>query len=203
MKYVIAGFGKFGEIALKRLRAMNNQAQAVIVDSDCDKSSGVKDCSIICGDAIDIISDLKLDPADIIIPMIPVHLAAEFTISQNPGLKFTALPLELQTQLPNPFKLDEANLVCTKAEFMCPDDCPEGETCTITGQYRCPLYEELNEIKVADWDIVVLRSFQIAPGIGGYSFGDLKYILNRIVAEKSLIITSCKCHAFISALAKM
>ena len=53
---------------------------------------------------------------------------------------------------------------------MCPDDCPEGETCTVTGLPRVPLYDELELLKSPDWTTLIQRSFQILTGSWRISF---------------------------------
>jgi hypothetical protein len=48
----------------------------------------------------------------------------------------------------------------------------------------------------------VIRSWQLAPGVGGYRVAQLRASLERIERQptKYLIATSCRCHAVIDAL---
>jgi hypothetical protein len=106
--------------------------------------------------------------------------------------------------VPNPFALDGSNLCCSRADFFCPDDCPEGDLCTVTGEPREePLYRMLEELEVPGVTVLVLRSRQIMPGIGGYLLGELMDLTERIPQGRSLIATSCKCHGVITSIEKV
>ena len=90
------------------------------------------------------------------------------------------------------------------ADFRCPDDCPEpSDHCTVTGKKRGkPLYKLLGDIALPGFRVHVIRSRQLAPGIGGYSIGDLEGLRERVEGggnSKWLVGTACKCHGIISA----
>ncbi len=202
MKYVIAGFGKFGKIAMERLLSSFPQAKIVIVESCDDRrppevSSGVR---WIVGDVVSfLVESPELLPEDVIIPMVPFHLLAAYIVATHPGCREVALPDALETILPHPFRITPSILCCSRADFICPDDCPEGDVCTITGEPREPLHAAIEEIALPGFTVLVQRSFQILPGVGGYPMNRLVDMAARVTQGRYVIATSCKCHAILTA----
>lgn len=205
MKYIVAGYGKFGQLALRRLQEAFPDVPVTVVESNVDRIAGLdlKHVVVMKGDAVSfLLESPSVDAEDIIIPMVPFHLAASFVIAGTPGLKETPLPRHVTAMVPHPFPIDEANLCCSRADFLCPDDCPEGDLCTVTGMPRAPLYEDLEALVIPSFTVLVQRSFQILPGVGGYSFGDLLRIRRSVSkSEKYIVATSCKCHAMMTGIA--
>ncbi len=204
MRYIIAGYGKFGRIAHQRLRDAFPDARIVVVEKNPRKGpvpTG-STVTVFTGDAVSFLTDSPFpDEADIIIPMIPIHLAAHYVRALNPGTTFADLDDRVARQTPNPLMLDASTLCCSYADFLCPDDCPEGENCTVTGRPRdVPLYKRLSSITVQGTDILVLRSRQILPGVGGYPLHELKRPADSLAPGRHMIATSCKCHGIITAL---
>lgn len=203
MRYLIAGYGKFGRLALSRLEQTFPDSFIDVVESDASKIP--KGCSSkVFFHNVDVISYLAgsyaLNEEDVIIPMVPFHLVAAYILAKKPHSRLISVPSDLALEVPNPFPLDYANLFCSRADFICPDDCPEGDLCTVTGEPREPLYHLLEQTRSSGFTILVQRSFQILPGVGGYPFGDLRSLCRRIGHGKYLVITSCKCHAVITAI---
>lgn len=199
MKYVIAGFGKFGRIAFERISKSFPAAGLVIVEPDESKTRDLGDpCQILDGDVIQFLfNDSSLEDGDIVIPMVPFHLAASYVFVDT-GARAIPLPHQLEKQLPNPYRLDESNLFVSRADFICPNDCPEGDLCTVTRLPRSPLYSALEELHTGDWKISVQRSFQILPGVGGYPLGDLRLLKHRLATGTNIIATVCKCHGILT-----
>jgi hypothetical protein len=84
---------------------------------------------------------------------------------------------------------------------MCPDDCPEGDFCMVTGEPRDePLFRTLAKIAIPGFGIIVQRSFQVLPGIGGYPFADLRSLGQKIKQGPYVLATSCKCHGILTGL---
>jgi hypothetical protein len=104
--------------------------------------------------------------------------------------------------LPNPMVVNESNIVCSRADFVCPDDCPEGELCTVTGKPREPLYDALERLELPGYNMLVQRSSQILPGVGGYRLGDLHRLAHFVDKGRFLIATSCKCHGILTAITR-
>ncbi|HMK35995.1 MAG TPA: hypothetical protein VK463_13060 [Desulfomonilaceae bacterium] len=201
MKFVIVGYGKFGRIALQRLSTIHKGVDILVVELSGARLRDVpKHVTVLEGNAPEIIAHAAmLQDDDVIIPMVPFNLAAEYVLRLHSASEKVPLPKGIAELVPNPYLVDEYNLACSRARFLCPDDCPEGECCTITGEFRHPLYGELAEISVPDYTLLVQRSRQILPGIGGYSFKSLKELDEQIRSGAFIIATSCKCHAILTS----
>jgi hypothetical protein len=200
MKFVVAGFGKFGRFAVERLRKARTGVGVLVLEQDPIRSRSVPpEARVILGEAVAVIADSsELEPDDIIIPMVPFNLAAEYVLRKRYGAEKAPLPEGLAALLPNPYVIDEFNLACSNADFLCPDDCAEGELCTVTGQPRVPLYDRISRISLPNCRILIQHSVQILPGVGGYSFAGLSELENQLGSGRHLIATSCKCHAILT-----
>ena len=204
MKHVIAGFGKFGRLALKRLTEAMPAAQIIVIEPEKD-FHGIEDHSrinAIRGDAVSVLlNSPELEAGDVIIPMVPFHLAAAFLLAALPGAREINLPDGLPSIVPNPWRLNDSNLCCSRSNFLCPDDCPEGDVCMVTGEPRDePLYSFIGSLDVPGFTVLVQRSFQILPGIGGYPLGNLWKLRGLIDSGRYLIATSCKCHGIMTGI---
>ncbi|MDQ7781291.1 MAG: hypothetical protein RDU20_00335 [Desulfomonilaceae bacterium] len=203
MRYIVAGYGRFGRLAAARLTNHDRDCSIIVVEQDGGRLSGILPARVTAfnDDVISFILDPgKVRPEDIILPMVPFHLIASLIVSSIPGCKEIPFPEQLGPKLPNPFVLNQANLCCSRADFICPDDCPEGDLCTVTGLPRDPLYEELERLEVPGFTVLVQRSFQILPGLGGYPMEDVHRIQRHVKSGAYLVATSCKCHAVLTAL---
>jgi hypothetical protein len=204
MKYIIAGFGRFGGLALTRLAAAFPNADIVVVEKTVDptalESSGRAEA--MEGDAVEfLIKSPSLGAEDIVIPMVPFHLAAEYLLARHPDLRRVPLPHRIEALVPNPYRVDDFNLCCSLADSLCPDDCPEAEICAVTGEYReKTLFRLFAETEAPGFTTVVLRSLQILPGIGGYAMADLRGLAERIERGKYIVATSCRCHGVMTAI---
>ena len=82
---------------------------------------------------------------------------------------------------------------------------PKPEThCTVTGHRRgVPLYERLARLELHGYRTHIIRSRQLAPGVGGYPLADLITLLARLRSEPGswwLVGTACRCHGTVTAL---
>lgn len=148
----------------------------------------------------------QMSNENIIVPALPVHLAFEWLRCRS-AEGFTVermlFPETIASLMPKSWHGKEDDLLVSYADFLCPDDCPEPDRCTVTGEKReKPLFQYLSDIETRDFDIFIIRSRQIAPGLGGYRVGDLLKA-ERAVRDGDgttwLIGTACKCHGVISA----
>ncbi|MFH1112454.1 MAG: hypothetical protein V1792_00905 [Pseudomonadota bacterium] len=202
-RYLIIGYGRFGRLAARRLRLYDPECAIILVERDGAK---LKDTlpphvTVFNEDALSfLIGSGQVESTDIIIPMVPFHLAASFIVSSVKGCGEMLYPRELDALLPNPFPLNRNVICCGRADFVCPDDCPEGDLCTVTGLPRKPLYDDLEGIEIPGFTTVVQRSSQILPGVGGYPVHDLQRLTRLIRPGKYLAATSCKCHGVVTAL---
>jgi len=205
MKYLIAGYGKFGRLAVERITQSFSGSAIIVAEQDPNKlpDDPLHGVTAFNEDAVSfMLNPKRLKPSDWIVPMVPFHLAASYILEKSSTLKLVPFPLAVSPLVPNPYPSGPSDLCCSVADFLCPDDCPEGICCTVTGWPRTPLYETLERLQIPEFKVLVLRSSQILPGVGGYSFNDLLKLEDRITPGKHIIATSCKCHAVMTACAK-
>lgn len=209
MEYIwIIGCGRFGKIALDRLSEQKGEKIFMVVDPDPDSlpepSAGVK---FIKEDGVFFLKNHleEKNAPDWIIPAVPVHLAARWCITTDHGdlsVRTCPPPGELKEQIPNPVFGPSGDIYTSYAEVQCPDNCPEpADHCPVTGKKREQnLFEKLQQIEVPAFEILVVRSRQLAPGVGGYKPEDLLGMQKKLY-EKSgryLIATACRCHGVIT-----
>ncbi len=203
MRYVIAGFGKFGRLAVERIISSFSEVQVTVLEKNPNKiqSDLVEKASAVEVDAVSYIaSQNDLSEHDIIVPAVPFNLAAAVLASYRTGLSPTEIPLAHMTDLPNLLPIDRFNVVASRANFLCPDDCPEGELCTVTRRVREPLYLEMERLSLPDFTVLVVRSSQILPGVGGYELKKIRELISSVGIGKYIVATSCKCHAILTGL---
>jgi len=149
-----------------------------------------------------------LAPSTFIIPAVPVHLAFEWLRAyknQQGTIEQLPVPKAFALRLPHTWDGSEGSLLASYADFRCPEDCPEpANRCTVTGKKRgIPLYRLLAEVETRGFGVHVIRSRQLAPGVGGYRVKDLRELLGKVLEgrkRKWLVATACKCHGVITAL---
>ncbi|HHP7236633.1 MAG TPA: potassium transporter [Desulfobacterales bacterium] len=208
----ILGAGRFGQIAIQRLHRKHPSAMLTVVDRhiqipSADAAQGI---DWINADAITFLAE-NLQPEkgrgpDWIIPAVPLHVAFEW-ICRRLESRFTVekvdLPDTITKHLPNIIEGGPGTLYTSVADFICPDDCPEpAQICTHTGQPRpCTLYRELENFQQPGWKIVVVRSRQLLPGVGGYRPEALFQALQKVESASTpiLLATACRCHAVVDA----
>ena len=146
-----------------------------------------------------------LTPGQTIVPAVPTHLAFEWLVQYaEGGIVREEIPEEMKTCLPNSWVSQEGSLLVSYADFLCPDDCPEpADRCTVTGRKRgIPLYERLSRMDLAGYRVHVIRSRQLAPGVGGYKVADLSDLGKKLRMhpdEKWIVGTACRCHGVVTA----
>lgn len=203
----VLGAGRFGGRAAKILSSSCGSA-IWIVDKDKEALSRLKGLPVsrIQMDAVEFLSERfsSLFPENLLVPSLPVHLAFEWLMRFCGGISREDIPRETKMLLPNVWAGSEGSLLVSYADFLCPDDCPEpADHCTITGKRReTPLYQRLREIHAPDHRIHIIRSRQLAPGVGGYMARDLMDVLENLRRhreEKWLLGTACRCHGIVTA----
>jgi hypothetical protein len=181
-----------------------------VVDRDENKCRLVKipGVEVACMDGISFLSGglAKSVQPDWIVPAIPVHVAWLWIKAQL-EMNFEVLPIEIPAEilglLPNPLKGKNREVYASLADFICPDDCPEPEKiCTVTRKPRpYNLFERLQRIDVRGFTPIVIRSRQLAEGVGGYGPQVLFDALSLIQRTQTAVVlsTSCRCHAVLHA----
>jgi hypothetical protein len=208
--FLIIGAGKFGAKAAERLHSKRPGARLTIVDQNMEALSRLSHLQVeqVChegGSLLKVFLDTEPLP-EWIIPAVPIHLAFEWVrlkMSEHGCLEVFPVPAEIEAVLPNPVRGTDGQLFISYADFVCPDNCVEPfDRCTFTGKPRKGLlYKKLEGISYRDFTSVVIRSHQLAPGVGGYRPEALKESLGKIVESKGPVLysTACLCHGVIHA----
>lgn len=212
----IIGAGAFGRRALERLSKKYPGSSITIVDNAKESLDSLPDdVKAVQGDGVEFLIQNNIQPNTWIIPAIPIHVAREWLAGKlqqkNISLEPVPIPEEMRQNLPNPFVLNGRSdiLFVSIADFVCPDNCPEPpQKCTHTGKPRPGnLYEMIAGSVPALWSAIVFRSFQLAPGVGGYPasylMGGLETLEKELIPGEEhsdlIIATACRCHGVISA----
>ncbi len=210
-RFWVVGAGKFGKKAAERLLKRWPQALVTVVDKSAETLNGLKDFPVerTCQEGVEfLVQGLQSKTApDWIVPAIPVHLAFEWVcakISKGQGnLEIAPVPYDVEAMLPNPIKGPEGQVFASYADFICPDNCKEPyDMCTFSGKPRKGLlYKRLEEISFDDFISVVVKSHQLAPGVGGYRPCELEESLERVLGSSGKILysTACLCHGVVHA----
>ncbi len=206
----VLGAGRFGRLAAERLSRRFPDALLSITDRDAARVDEITHGLGIPGEVEECIQSISRieQPDDLwLIPAVPVHVGFEWAINElNRFAEVRRLPVpgEVDSKLPNPIRVPSGTLYASFATFLCPDYCSEPEEiCTHTGKQRPGnLYEVLGGVLAPGFDVAVLRSWQLAPGVGGYPGRSLRELLARIASKpgRYLVATSCRCHGVMDAL---
>jgi len=164
----------------------------------------------IRGDAVDFLTENfhLLAPSTIIVPALPIHLAFEWVKANIAGTYSTSrieVPEEIKGCLPHAWQGKKKSLLVSYADFLCPEDCLEPEDhCTVTGEQRGkPLFELLDDLEIPGYQVHIVKSRQMGPGVGGYRATELKRLKDSILSKgtgKWIIGTACRCHGVLSAM---
>jgi hypothetical protein len=212
--YLILGTGKFGRLALRRLARQD--AAASLVGVDCDPAAlgvapaGLRDWTRVQAEAIAfLVGHWGGDGRwDWIIPMVPVHVAFQWLLAgplAGSAWQPAAVPEALAELIPGARRGPQGELYLSRARHLCPDDCAEPEVCPVSGESRDPpLHQELASLPLAGYEIRVIPSQQLAPGVGGYPPWRLLDLARDMGTIKGnvLIATACRCHGVVHGLAQ-
>ena len=205
-RFWVIGAGHFGQIAVRRIVRRIPGAEIKIVDR-CLPGSGLDSAIQVQADGVAWLKEmLTIDaPVDMIVPAIPVHVAAgwiRLVLSDRYDAQPLAISAEWLAQLPHAMAGSPGQAYVSHADFICPDNCPEpSDRCTHTGKPRpMDLFRLLAELKLDDVLPIVLRSHQLLPGVGGFLPADLFSALNLAVQNHRrplMIATACRCHGVV------
>lgn len=212
-RYFILGAGKFGKLALTRLSAHNGTARFLVMDlcPEALRSAQAhlgKPGEFLLGDAIAYLAaHLAPDfPIDWLIPAIPVHVAYAW-FRRGPGrdchLEGFPVPKDLESLAATAFRGPEGELYLSRASHLCPDDCPEPETCPVTGEDRePPLWQLLAARSRPELPLLVVPSRLLTPGVGGYPPRELLRLAREAleISGPFLLATACRCHGVVHGL---
>ncbi len=207
----IVGAGHFGYMAVQRLTRRFPEASFLVVDQRRDKLNRIGEdfkVAVSSEDTLSFFHNTWVDERTWIIPAVPIHFAFQWLLhelNKTGSAEAQPVPAAVARQVPNPYRAPSGSLCGSFATFICPDTCNEpDEICTHTkGPRPGNLFEELAKISVPYFDVLVIRSWQLAPGVGGYPRASLKEVRDRIAGRREgryLIATSCRCHGVIDGL---
>jgi hypothetical protein len=207
---VVIGGGGFGERAARILSSDSNQPVWVVErDGECAPSLSNLPVRLMRRDGVEFLAEAlpRLADEDRIVPAVPFHLAAEWlrrTLGSTKNVRVVPVPEALGQVLPHTWIAGDGSLLVSHADFLCPEDCPEPEDgCTVTGEVRTPLYDLFAGLDAPGFEVHVIRSRQLAPGLGGYSAADLRELRDRVLGgpgKKWLVGTACRCHGTLTGL---
>lgn len=208
-KIWIIGVGQFGQHAVRSLSKQHRDWQFVLVDPvEMNLIKAQTDrCTLEKADGVDFLRQHLFDSEngpDWIIPALPIHLAAEWCMVRiGPDLLAPVdLPPEIELLLPNPMRGSDGNIYVSHADFKCPEDCPEPrDLCTVTREKKKPdMFKVLAEVSFQQFQPLLIRSRQLAPGVGGYRPDQLFTLLDQVQNSKGdlLLSTACRCHGVVS-----
>jgi threonine dehydrogenase-like Zn-dependent dehydrogenase len=172
---IIIGAGHFGQRAVTLLSSVPHTS-LWLVDRDVTKLKKIGNIGAerIAEDGIRFLANhfSQLAPSTFIIPAVPAHVAFEWLrtyINKRGTVEQVPVPKNFARRLPHPSDGREGSLLTSYADFRCPEDCPEPTNrCTVTGKKRgTPLYRLLTEAEPRGFSVHVIRSHQLAPGVGG------------------------------------
>jgi len=207
--YWILGAGRFGRLAVERLLARREPPQLVVVDQNPDKLILLADLPLerVNEDVLDFLRANLEERPDWIVPAVPIHVAFVWLAAELGGVgqvEMLPVPITVDAQVPNPWRDGKGGLYTSVATFRCPDNCSEPrDRCTVTGLRRSDdLFTLLAGIRVPGSVPLVVRSHQLAAGVGGYRPSALRRLLRGAEAARGsvLVATACRCHGVIHAL---
>lgn len=205
----VIGAGHFGSRAARIVSEKGN-SHVIVLDVDekrLSQTNGLNVKKVSCDGIRFLVENAhRLSDANTVIPAIPRHLAFEWlrgSLEREYQIQKISVPEEIISDLPHTWPASEGSLLISYADFICPEDCPEPEFCTVTGERRDhPLYELLSHLDLKDFQVHVIRSHQLAPGLGGYPTGDLLEAAQSVTRGKTgrwLLGTACRCHGIVTA----
>jgi hypothetical protein len=204
----IVGFGKFGQLALPKINKRWPEARIWIVDPVPERLTRRGKFSAIR--VLDKGEDFlwkhqdHLAPEDWIIPAVPFHLAGDWVkrvLSRNGAVRKIKPPRNLGQGLPFTLYLQK-DFYVSLSDFVCPENCPSPQG--ICFKTRDPRPRRLREILATQplprGSLEILESHQLAPGLGGFTFGELKRIGEILLRTDPplFLATACPCHGVIS-----
>ena len=208
--YLIIGAGHFGARAVKALHKKYPAAPLTVVDIDQGALDRLGDfpAEKVCSEGASYLEQAldRESGTDWIIPTAPIHVAFEWVrrqLTRTGRVEVIPVPVEVEVMLPNPKRGPEGQLFTSYADFRCPEHCTQPyDLCTWTGKPRKGLlYKTVQEIVFEDYRSIVVRSRQLAPGVGGYQAEALRKSLDQVMEASSpaLYTTASLCHGVMHA----
>lgn len=205
---LVIGGGRFGSLALERLPARVATVVEPVPDDGLSALADAQGVELVQTQGVGFLAPAlaRNKPPRWVVPALPRHLLHDWLLRELAPQGACALdvPASALPTVASIIQGKEGQFFLSLADFLCPDDCPEPpKLCTVTGKPRGePLYRRMARINPPGWKVAVLRSRQLAPGVGGCLSVEMLAIKQRIRAQggRWLVATSCRCHGVISGL---
>jgi hypothetical protein len=206
----IIGGGTFG---LRAAESMNRSGQndLLVIEKSPSKCRELPARGIpcVCDDGVRFLVEHLTRPKRNlwVVAAAPLHVAFEWAAARlAPTATVVRLPVpeSITARLPNLFRGHSGDVYASNADFICPPNCSEaGRVCTVTGRKRPRIMHAfIAGLAAEDVKILVVRSFQLAAGVGGLRATDLHKIWEEIRTATGpiLLATACRCHAVLTCL---
>ncbi|MCF8064975.1 MAG: NAD-binding protein [Desulfarculaceae bacterium] len=205
---LVIGGGRFGRLALERLPGRVATVVEPTPDDGLLALARDQGAQVARASGVDFLAPVLAgnQPPRWVVPALPRHLLHDWLLHDlaTLGARAVEAPQAVLPPLASVMQGDEGQLFVSLANFLCPDDCPEPpKLCTVTGKPRGePLYERLAGMSRPGWRVAVLRSRQLATGVGGCLPDEMLRLKEQIKAQGGawLVATSCRCHGVVSGL---
>ncbi len=214
---LIFGGGKFGCVAARYL--LNRSEPFIVIDEkeECLAAKTLPLKKIIPSEvssinlsekyflkgnvkiALSLIERLK---PKYVFPTAPIHLAASLVAEKYGMLEWKEATEFLALRIPSSIviSIGRATIVVSyNKDAVCQPECIAPKVCPVTGLRKAhPIYALL---KVAVPEGIILRSYQLKPGLGAISGDELLNALKVCGQSDRVIIgTACECHGVVTAL---
>ena len=204
----IIGAGSFGLRAAKMLEKRCRQVVLIDLNKENCKNDFSTEWLFVEQDGADFLyKNLSENQSPSwIVPAVPIHLAVEWCLLKigSENIRRISLPDDISQKLPNPVLGKNGDMYVSHANFRCPETCNEPDDyCSITRTSRkSSMFDMLSDFWFPPFRSLVIRSYQLAPGVGGYRPEQL-FCLTEAVATTGgqlMIATACRCHGVVTGL---
>ena len=183
----IIGGGRFGWRAAAILSRIHVPGAVTVVDQSREALAEVEAFGVdtVQADGVDYLLQhlSETHGPKWVVPCVPYHLYYRW-LQGRLGNKAVSMPVpaDWALNLPHPIPADQGGYYLSQADFICPPDCPEpAGICTHTGMPRPGiLFRDLGARPCPGFQVLVQKSRQLAPGLGGLKRKDMFQGLKRI-----------------------
>jgi len=204
-RVLVLGGGRFGRLAVERLGKRVTQ----VVEPNPTAELYALGVDILTQDGIAAAASIlnSTDAPPWLVPALPLHFLVEWLCLSlaNLGPELVDIPRQALPQAAMLHQGDRKQWYLSLADFTCPDDCPEpAKLCTETKQPRGEaMFQRLAKIEMPGFETVIMRSQQLAPGVGALARDELLLLRKKIIQRGPgagwVLGTACRCHGVVQA----